>query len=382
MNLLKIKSNKNGEAEVKVYHGIGPWERLNAERLGELLDEAKSQGYRTLRIRMHSPGGSIFEGMAMITVIQQHEVEVIAQVDGIAASMASAVLAASNKAYMAEGTRVMIHQGAGGVMGSAQQIKNYGELLESLNASIADLYSSKTGKDSKWILENWMPEGKDTWLTDKEALAAGLIDGILPGIASEPKDTNFKQMVAHYDGALNKNPMEKLIAELNKKGAELPADATEEQIADAIAKIEVKEKEQKNADHASTQAKDQQGKLVASLTRLAEAKGLKDEKLEKFKKIAERDSEAALDMLDMIETPAAEAEKPKTLSEILEGYKAANGGTAATDERKGWTLREWEQKDPDGLTAMVKTKPDSFKALFKAQYGIEPDEDYIKKIAS
>jgi hypothetical protein len=280
----------------------------------------------------------------------------------------------------------MIHQGSGGVIGSANQIRNYADLLDSLNKTLADIYASRTGKDSKWILDNWMAEGKDTWFTAEQALKENLIDEIVEGNVKplEKEQASYMEMAAHYsqqfetENAMTKETKDKLIKQLNLK-----ADATDEQILEAIEAIN-KTPEKPTVDPAKPAASaapesaaDEKAALVEGIVALAKERGVTDEKqIAALKKVAEMDIKAAMDLMPAAAKPA---EKSLNLNELIASFKNEGGAAAANTDRSKWNYEQWEKNDPKGLLALANTKPAEFAALFEASFGYKPTDEEIKK---
>jgi ATP-dependent Clp endopeptidase proteolytic subunit ClpP len=394
---LRAKSKK--ETDMLMYGSISEWGRVNAEGFIRALLAAKASSYEKINLRFHSPGGSIFEGLAIISQMHAQGIEVHGFVDGIACSMASAILVSCNKAYMVKGTRLMIHQGSGGVFGSASQIRNYADLLASLNGTLADLYARKTKKESKWILDNWMAEGKDTWFTAEQALKEGLIDGIVEGsvkpLPQEKENASLYEMAAHYDqfckdttesDTMNKEQLIKLLG--------LNANATEAEIEAALTALKAKAEkapadnaDQKKDAPAGDQSKKDasaadQNTVIDGIAALAKERGMKDEQIEAVKKLAATDVKSAMALI-----PAA-TEKTDTnggtlnLNELITALKGGNGGASSKEDRKSWKYSDWQKNDSNGLLAMGKDKPEEFAKLYAAEHGYTPSVDEVKKLVA
>lgn len=386
---LRAKSKK--EIDILMYGSIGEWNRVNAEDTYRALISAKNQGYEKVNLKINSPGGQIFEGIAILTQMSIPGIEIHATVEGFAASMGSVILQGATRRKMVRGGRLMIHQGAGGVIGSANQIRNYADLLDSLNKTLADIYAKRSGKDPKWILENWMAEGKDTWFTAEQALKENLIDEIVEGNVKplEKEQASYMEMAAHYqqqfetENAMTKETKDKLIKELN-----LEANATDEQILEAIEGIKKTSPAAPAADPAKASAAPapaatpaegaaaEKAALVEGIVALAKERGVTDEKqLAALKKVADLDIKAAMDLM-----PAAAKAEEKTLNlnELITSLKG-EGGAAGNTDRSKWSYADWEKNDPKGLLALANTKPAEFAALFEASFGYKPTDEEIKK---
>lgn len=391
--MYELRAKNKKEIDILMYGSIGEWNRVNAEDTYRALTSAKNQGYEKVNLKINSPGGQIFEGIAILTQMSIPGIEIHATVEGFAASMGSVILQGATRRKMVRGGRLMIHQGAGGVIGSVSQIRNYADLLDSLNKTLADIYAKRSGKDPKWILENWMAEGKDTWFTAEQALKENLIDEIVEGNVKplEKEQASYMEMAAHYtqqfetENAMTKETKDKLIKELN-----LQANATDEQILEAIEGIKKTSTATAAADPAKPAAPApaaaaapaegaaaEKAALVEGIVALAKERGVTDEKqLAALKKVAEMDIKAAMDLMPAAAAGKA-ADKTLNLNELITSLKGDAAG--ATADRSKWNYEQYEKNDPEGLIALAKTKPAEFAALFEASFGYRPTEEEIKK---
>jgi len=387
---LRAKSSK--ETDILMYGSISEWGRVRAEDVYKAIASAKSQGYEKVNLKINSPGGSIFEGIAIMSQMGGEDIIIEACVEGMAASMASVVLQGAHKRKMVKGGRLMVHQGHGGAFGSATQIRDYADLLESLNKTMADIYAKRSKRDTKYILENWMAEGKDTWFTAEQALKEGLIDEIVDGkvVPLEKENASYMEMAAHYSQQLNTTETEmnkqELIALLGLK-----ADATEAEIQTALKAMKAKadantappapKPDASNAAPAGELPKgDEKAKLVEAVMELAKARGMKEEgQLAAIKKVAEFDIKAAMDLLP----PVAAEIKPTPAPSVNDILTALKGGSSSVaEDRKSWSYDDWQAKDSAGLLKLAKENVAEFSKLFEAQYGIKPTEEEVKKLVA
>lgn len=206
--MFQLIAKSKEEVDIQLYGGISTWDSVRAKDITNLLNKAKSDGYQKINLRIHSPGGSVTEGLAIYNAIEGLGVDCVAYIDGIAASMASIIMLACDEVYASKLSRVMTHQArVGGASGTAKQLKDIATQLETTNEQFAELYAQKTGKDKKWIMENWLPEGKDVWFTAKQALEAKLIDKIVsPTVkidTSKKAEASEVEIIAMYDEAFS-----------------------------------------------------------------------------------------------------------------------------------------------------------------------------------
>jgi ATP-dependent protease ClpP protease subunit len=371
---LRAKSSK--ETDMLMYGSIGEWSRVRAEDFINKITDVKAKGYEKLKLKIHSPGGSQFEGIAIMSQMGTKEIFIHGVVEGIAASMASVILQGCHRRSMVRGTRLMVHQGQGGVMGSANYIRDYADLVASMDRTIAEIYAKRSKrKDPKWILDNWMPEGKDTWFTAEKALEEGLIDDIIEGnvVPFEKEQASLMELAAHYDKFIdttqNKMDRDELIKQLGLK-----AEATDAEILAAIANLKATEKEKQEKEKDPPAEKNDALEVIAAL---AKDRGMTDAQIESVKVLAKTDMKAAMALI-----PEKKAEATSTLSvnELLKAFKEGDKGTGDGDRAK-WALRDWEQKDVKGLQAMINKEPQKYAKLFHAAYGYEPKIEDVKELA-
>lgn len=160
--------NADNPNELMIYDEIGYW-GVTAQRF--LKDLTNVKGDFTLRI--NSPGGDMFDGLAIYNAILAHDGFVTAQVDGLAASAASFIAMACDMIIMTDASMMMIHDAIGMSMGNAADMIKMADLLDKSSQSIAGIYSRRAGKPADY----WRGLMKDeTWLNGDEAVDYGLAD--------------------------------------------------------------------------------------------------------------------------------------------------------------------------------------------------------------
>jgi len=132
----------------------------------------------TIHLRINSPGGDVFDARAMKTALDQHPANVIAHIDGYAASAASVVALAGDEIEIAEGGFFMIHKAWGLAIGNSEDMIDMAKMLEKVDGSLVTDYQKKSGQKQDQI-EEWMRA--ETWFTAAEALEAGFVDRIYKG---------------------------------------------------------------------------------------------------------------------------------------------------------------------------------------------------------
>ena len=183
-------------AEIIIYDEIGAF-GIPAKTF---LDELKALGpIAELTIRVNSPGGSVFDGVAIYNAIKRHDARVTVWIDGIAASIASMIAMAGDEVVMPENAMLVLHDPSGLVAGTAADMRAMAEALDRMKAGMVAAYRDKSGRDDAEI-EALM--AAETWLSAQEAVELGLADRVEQPV----------RMAAHFDLSRFRNPPPQLAA--------------------------------------------------------------------------------------------------------------------------------------------------------------------------
>lgn len=163
-------------ATLRMYGPIdswGGWWGISARDVSEALDAAGDVD--EVRVRINSPGGDAWEGMAIMNMLRAHPAKVVAVVDGIAASAASYIAVGCDETVMSPGTQMMIHDASTFAYGPAAIMRKAATFLDSVSNAIASVYAEVAGgSDADW--RALMVE--TTWYTAAEAVESGLADRV------------------------------------------------------------------------------------------------------------------------------------------------------------------------------------------------------------
>jgi ATP-dependent protease ClpP protease subunit len=183
-------------AEIVIYDEIGAF-GIPAKTF---LDELKALGpVAELTVRINSPGGSVFDGVAIYNALKRHDASITVWIDGIAASIASMIAMAGDEVVMPENAMLVLHDPSGLVAGTASEMRATADALDKMAASMVAAYRDKSGRDDAEI-EALM--AAETWLSAEEAVARGLADRVAQPV----------KMAAHFDLSRFHNPPPQLAA--------------------------------------------------------------------------------------------------------------------------------------------------------------------------
>ena len=171
-----INDKQEKEAELLLYGVIGEdglWSDVTAKQFADELKEVEDA--KTIRVRINSPGGDVFAGQAIYSMLKRCKAEVVGYVDGLAASIASLVLMACDKVIMPKNSMLMIHKPWTATAGNANDMAKTIETLNKVEEAMLTAYVDKTGMAEDEIKELLAAE---TWLSASDAVAKGFADEI------------------------------------------------------------------------------------------------------------------------------------------------------------------------------------------------------------
>lgn len=175
-----INAKANNSAEIWLYDEIGRW-GISAKQFAQDL---KALGdIKHIDLRIHSPGGDVFEGMAIYNLLKHHPAKITVHIDGLAASMGSVIAMAGDIINMPENSMMMIHKPWGIQYGDADDMRQYADLLDQVEGNLVSAYR-RTGlsdDEIKALLK------QETWYTGAEAVAAGFADNVTQAVEAVAK---------------------------------------------------------------------------------------------------------------------------------------------------------------------------------------------------
>lgn len=182
-------SNATGDrAELFIYGAIDDWDGTSA---ASFTNELKGITAPSIDLRINSPGGLVFEAVAIYSALKRHPATVDVHVDGLAASAASFVAMAGDSIEIEKPAKMMIHDAQGLTIGNAQDMRTMANLLDELSDTIASIYAERSGKPAK----QWRDAMKATaWYSATEAVKAGLADKVA-GDSDTPTDSLRSQLI-------------------------------------------------------------------------------------------------------------------------------------------------------------------------------------------
>ncbi|HBZ8832789.1 TPA: ATP-dependent Clp protease proteolytic subunit [Citrobacter farmeri] len=172
----RMQASNNSEADIFIYDEIGYW-GVTAK---QFVNDLRALGDVThINLHINSPGGDVFDGIAIFNALKHHGAAITVHIDGLAASMASVIAMVGNPVIMPENTMMMIHKPWGFAGGDANDMRDYADLLDKVESVLIPAYAQKTGKRTDEIAAMLEDE---TWMDGTECVALGFADQVTPSL--------------------------------------------------------------------------------------------------------------------------------------------------------------------------------------------------------
>ncbi len=174
---LRIENKSATSAEIILYGGIGKdyWGDGSMISAKQFSDELKNipATVNKINLRINSPGGDVFDGIAIYNRLKQFDAEVIVWIDGLAASISSIIALAGDTINIGEGALYMVHLPWTFTGGNRMELDNTVSRLMDVEEQMVSIYAKKTGLDRneiKALLE------AETWMDADQAIEKGFVD--------------------------------------------------------------------------------------------------------------------------------------------------------------------------------------------------------------
>lgn len=190
-----------GPTRIDIYDEIGGggWFFGGVSAIDFVNELAQISG--DIEVHINSPGGDVFDGLAIYNSLAQRAGNVTTIVDGLAASAASFIAMAGKTRMICPGAMMMIHEASGVCLGNAADMRETADLLDKVSENLAGIYADRSGRADGW--RDAMRA--ETWYTADEAVAAGLAHRL-----AERPEQDALAAVARFDLSVYAHAPERL----------------------------------------------------------------------------------------------------------------------------------------------------------------------------
>lgn len=172
-----VKNEASEIAEIIIYDYIG----FPFNDAGDLIRSLSDLSGKHVNVRIHSPGGDIFDGVAIYNAFKTYPGKVTMTVDSMAASSASIIMLAGKEVRAYENSMVMVHEPWSLICGNQFEMRDFADILGKISDNMVDIYAENSNLGKREVRALLKGDGKQdgTYMTAKEAKEKGFIDTII-----------------------------------------------------------------------------------------------------------------------------------------------------------------------------------------------------------
>ncbi|EOZ7939567.1 head maturation protease, ClpP-related [Cronobacter malonaticus] len=171
-----IRAARDGDNSISIFDVIGAdyWgEGVTASRIAGAL---RSLNGEDVTVNINSPGGDMFEGLAIYNLLREYDGKVTVKVLGLAASAASIIAMAGDEVQIGRGAFLMIHNCWVYAMGNRHDLAQIATDMAPFDKAMSDIYQARSGLDAATV--DKMMDG-ETYIGGSEAVEKGFADSLL-----------------------------------------------------------------------------------------------------------------------------------------------------------------------------------------------------------
>lgn len=171
---------------ISIYDVIGEdWWTGGGFTARRMAGALRAIGKNDVTVNVNSPGGDMFEGIAIYNLLREHNAKVTINVMGLAASAASIIAMAGDEINMGLGSFMMVHNAWGETVGNRHDFAQASDLFAGFDAALADIYEARTGMKRAEI-EKLMDA--ETFMGPSDAVRNGFADAVSDAINAPSAD--------------------------------------------------------------------------------------------------------------------------------------------------------------------------------------------------
>lgn len=331
----------------------------------DYIEDAVAQGVENAELYINTKGGDVFYANDIVNALKKFKGTVNAELGALCASAGTYIASAVNgEVGMPANGHYMWHKPSGGVEGTYDEVIAGAKLIKNCENNYVAVYVKRTGKTAEEITAMW---ANDCWMSAQEAKAMGFIDTI---IGEADIDAQIVEMFASIKNAPKVvattapktppketiNPKKEMDIKVLAKAAGLDDTASEVQVIAAISELK--------KDNTAKDDKIKDLEATIKTTTENQVKTLVEAAI-KDNKIAEADRKVWEDLAHK-DLAGATTAIAKMHPYVSASSQINNGGKVEDDKYKGWTWKDYQEKDPKALEVLSKTDPDKVTALKEA----------------
>jgi ATP-dependent Clp protease protease subunit len=173
-----IRAVATGDNVITMFDVIGEdWWSGGGVTAKGVTAQLRAIGDRPVEVQINSPGGDMFEGLAIYNVLREHSQPVTVKVMGMAASAASVIAMAGDTVQIGAAAFLMIHNCWVVAAGNRHDMQDVADFLAPFDTAMADVYAQRSGATAADCAK-WMDA--ETYMSGSMAIERGFADALLP----------------------------------------------------------------------------------------------------------------------------------------------------------------------------------------------------------
>ena len=149
---------------------------------GDVVNALRKIGDNPVSVKINSPGGSVFEGIAIYNALRDHKAPVTTSNDALAASIASIIFLAGDERLSAPNSFYMMHEPYSPALGTAAELRSQADLLDTAGDTLTNIYVEQTNYNVESVRSMMALE---TWFTADEQIESGIASGTTRQVSIE-----------------------------------------------------------------------------------------------------------------------------------------------------------------------------------------------------
>lgn len=371
----EVKNQSDSASEILIYGYIGKYEDVDYKGFRNSFQKILTS-YKDVTVRIHSGGGSVYEGLAIYDLMRSSDSNITVIVEGMAASMASIIALGGDVIQMTQNAFFMMHAPSAGCHGDKSAMQSTAAQLIQAENRLVEIYKERTQAEESVILD-WMKPNNDTWVDSDQCLTMKICDEIITPSknrvfqATDMKNKSVEEIFAAYEGEvpneiknqINEKMKNRIIAMLAVAGIAHTLTATsEDEDFEKVLKGALDKSNRCDTAEASLK-KFQKTNAEILIDKAAEEGKFPPTEKEQWLKDAMENPELTARALSRM------TGKPDLNASV--NRDAHNIETGKHDLLKGrgdWSFDKWQTEDAKGLSKMEEEAPEDFKKLFNAKF--------------
>lgn len=372
----EVTNQADNNSEILIYGYIGRWEEVDYKGFRNSFQKILSTN-KDVTVRIHSGGGSVYEGLAIYDLMRSSDANITVIVEGMAASMASVIALGGDIIKMTENAFFMMHAPSGGAWGDKTVMQSTADQLVQAENRLVEIYKERTEAEETTILD-WMKPNNDTWVDSTKCLEMKICDEIIKPSKnrqhqSTPEDMvnkTIEEIFAAYEGDIPNEIKNKYNLSMKNRIISMLAAASIVHTLTATSEDSDFEKTLEGVIAKAGRCEKAEADLKEFQS--TNAKILIDKAVEDGKLTAAEKDQWTKDAESNYDLTARALSKMNGKVDINGGIQRDPKGAADTHEsvkgRENWDFDKWQSEDPTGLQNLEDKHPAEFEKLFNAKF--------------